>query len=130
MPLVALLKGCTLKTLASPVALHVQHETRWDDTIYLFFHALINYVMELARTTREQNSAATGRQFDLFFDFVSHHYSAVFARGTEPASGAKAPDAAGIAMLADFYDHFQQVAVHHIKAQAAPVTLRAALEHP
>jgi hypothetical protein len=30
-------------------------------------------------------------------------------------------------MLADFYDRFQQVIVHHIKAQAAPVTLPEAL---
>ena len=127
MPLVTLLKGMPLKTFTSPVALHVHHETRWDDTIYLFFHALITYVIELARRSRGQNPSAAGRQFDLFFDFVSHLYSGVFTRGTAPASGANAPDAAGVAMLADFYDRFQQVAVHHIKAQAAPVTLAEAL---
>lgn len=127
MPLVTLLRGRPLKTLASPVALHAHHETRWDDTIYLFFHALITYVIELARRTRGQNPAAAGRQFDLFFDFISHLYSGVFARGTTSPDGAATPDAAGIAMLADFYDRFQEVAVHHIKTQAAPVTLAEAL---
>jgi hypothetical protein len=128
MPLVTLLKGMPLKTFTSPVALHVHHDTRWDDTIYLFFHALITYVIELARRTRGQNPSAAGRQFDLFFDFVSHLYSGVFTRGTEPAKDSTAPDAAGVTMLADFYDRFQQVAVHHIKAQAAPVTLAEALD--
>ena len=51
----------------------------------------------------------------------------MFTRGTEPAKDSATPDAAGVAMLADFYDRFQQVAVHHIKAQAAPVTLAEAL---
>lgn len=129
MPLVTLLKGLPLKTLKSPVALHVHHDTRWDDTVYLFFHALVTYVIELARRTRGQNPSAAGRQFDLFFDFISHHYAGVFTRGTEPPAGASAADAAGVAMLADFYDRFQQVAVHHIKTQAAPVTLAAALEN-
>src|SRR5262249_52806756 len=63
MPLVALLKGRPLKTLASPVALHVNHETRWDDTIYLFFHALISYVLELCRRTRGRDDSAEIRQF-------------------------------------------------------------------
>ncbi len=126
MPLVAMLQGRPLKTLNSPVALHVAHETRWDDTIYLFFHALVAYVIELCRRTRGQAPNAAGRQFDLFFDFISHLYGGVFARGTEPVNGG-APDPVGIAELADFYDRFQQVAVHHIKTQAAPVTLADAL---
>lgn len=125
-PLVTLLRGKPIKTLNSPVALHVSHETRWDDTVYLFFHALITYVMELARQTRGQNPKAEGRQFDLLFDFVQHFYGAVFKRGTE-ADASGTADAAGVAMLADFYDRFQQVAVHHIKTQAAPVTLTEAL---
>jgi len=127
-PLVALLRGKPIKTFTSPVALHVNHETRWDDTVYLFFHALITYVMEMARATRGQNPKAEGRQFDLLFDFVQHLYAAVFKRGTEPADGTQAPDATGIAMLADFYDRFQQVVVHHIKTQAAPVTFSEALQ--
>lgn len=127
-PLVMLLNGKPLKTLSSPVALHAGHETRWDDTVYLFFHALIAYVIEMARRHRGQNPKAEGRQFDLFFDFITHLYGAVFKRGTEAAEGAAAPDAAGVAMLADFYDRFQQVAVHHIKTHAAPVTLADALQ--
>jgi hypothetical protein len=125
-PLVTLLRGKPIKALNSPVALHVSHETRWDDTVYLFFHALITYVMELARNTRGQNPKAEGRQFDLLFDFVQHLYGAVFKRGTEADAGGTA-DPAGVAMLADFYDRFQQVAVHHIKAQAAPVTFNEAV---
>ncbi|MGE3474615.1 MAG: hypothetical protein AB7H70_02280 [Rhodospirillaceae bacterium] len=125
-PLVTLLRGKPIKTLNSPVALHVSHETRWDDTVYLFFHALITYVMELGRQTRGQNPKAEGRQFDLLFDFVQHFYGAVFKRGTEAGANGTV-DAAGVAMLADFYDRFQQVAVHHIKTQAAPVTLAEAL---
>ena len=39
------------RSLTSPVALHVTHETRWDDTIYVFFHALVSYVIELCRTS-------------------------------------------------------------------------------
>lgn len=125
-PLAALLKGRPLKALTSPVALHVGHETRWDDTIYLFFHALIAYVVEMCRRTRGQNTTAEGRQFDLLFDVLTYLYNGVFARGTEKTDGGP-PDAAGIAALADFYDRFQHVTVHHIKTHAAPVTLPEAL---
>ena len=52
LPLMALLKGRPLKALQSPVALHVAHETRWDDTIYLFFHALIASVIETSKASR------------------------------------------------------------------------------
>jgi len=126
-PLVTLLQGKPLKAMASPIALHVQHDTRWDDTVYLYFHALIAYVIELTRKTRGTDTQAAGRQFDLYFDFVTYLYNSVFARGTEPAPGAASPDATGVAMLADFYDRFQHVAVHHIKSQAIPVTLSEAL---
>lgn len=126
-PLVTLLAGKPIKTLSSPIALHAGHETRWDDTVYLFFHALVAYVMEMARRNRGQNPKAEGRQFDLFFDFITHLYGAVFKRGTEPPAAGGAPDAAGVAMLADFYDRFQEVAVRHIKTHAAPVTLADAL---
>ncbi len=119
-PLVTLLRGKPIKSLNSPVALHAAHETRWDDTVYLFFHALITYVLELGRATRGQNPRAEGRQFDFMFDFLQHLYGAVFKRGT-------GGDAEGVAMLADFYDRFQEVAVGHIKAQAAPVTFSEAL---
>lgn len=126
LPLTALLQGHPLKTLAAPVALHVGHTTRWDDTVYFFFHALVAQVIDHARRTRGALPGAGGLQFDLFFDVVAHLYNGVFARGTRPPPDGAAPDAAGIAMLADFYDRFQEVAVHHIKAQALPIALDAA----
>ncbi len=123
MPLVALLQGRPLKTVTTPVALHVAHETRWDDTIYLFFHALISYVIELCRASVGRDISAPARQFDLMFDALSHIYAGVFERGTQPPPGAGAPDQAGVTALADFYDRFQQVAVHHIKHRSMPIGL-------
>jgi len=123
LPLVALLKGRPLKTLASPVALHVGHETRWDDTIYLFFHALVSYVIELCRANTQRDASAPARQFDLMFDTLSYLYAGVFAQGTDPEQGKADPSASGIAALADFYDRFQQVLVHHIKSRAAPIAV-------
>ena len=123
MPLVALLKGRPLKTITTPVALHVAHDTRWDDTIYLFFHALISYVIELCRSSTRRDLSAEARQFDLMFDALSHIYAGVFARGTETPPGASGPAEDGVAALADFYDRFQQVAVHHIKSRATPISV-------
>jgi len=123
MPLAALLQGRTLKSLQSPVALHVTHDTRWDSSIYLFFHSLIAYVIELCRKTTKRDDSAPARQFDLLFDVLSHLYGGAFARGTEAVADSNQPDPAGIAALADFYDRFQQVAVHHIKTRATPITV-------
>ena len=133
MPLAALLQGRPLKSLNSPVALHITHETRWDDSIYLFFHSLVAYVIELCRKTTKRDDSAEARQFDLLFDVLSHLYSGVFARGTEPApskTGGGAPDPAGIAALADFYDRFQEVAVHHIKSRATTITITELSQKP
>jgi hypothetical protein len=121
MPLAALLQGRPLKALNSPVALHVTHDTRWDDSVYLFFHSLVAYVIELCRKTTRRDESPEARQFDLLFDVLSFLYSGVFSRGTEPAANTQAPDPAGIAVLADFYDRFQQVAVHHIKSRATTI---------
>ncbi len=123
MPLVSLLQGRPLKTIMSPVALHVTQETLWDDTIYLFFHALISYVVELCRRGRGRDESPQARQFDLLFDLISHLYTGAFARGTEPKKGASEPDAVGVAELADFYDRFQQVIVHHIKSNTKAITV-------
>jgi hypothetical protein len=123
LPLAALLQGRPLKSLNAPVALHVTHDTRWDYSIYLFFHSLVAYVIELCRKTTKRDDSAEARQFDLLFDVLSHLYGGVFARGTDPAPGTSAPDPAGIAVLADFYDRFQQVAVHHIKTRATPIAV-------
>ncbi|MBX7199511.1 MAG: hypothetical protein K1X51_09050 [Rhodospirillaceae bacterium] len=123
MPLAALLQGRPLKAVTTPVALHVAHETRWDGTIYLFFHALISYVIELCRAGLRRDTSAASRQFDLMFDALSHVYAGVFERGTEKAPGADAPAEAAVTALADFYDRFQEVAVHHIKSRAMPITI-------
>jgi len=123
LPLIALLKGRPLKTMLAPVALHVGHETRWDHSIYFFFHALIGDVMDVCRATREQSIFAPARQFDMLYDLLSHVYADVFARGTKPAGNTNEPDAAGVTALANFYDRFQEVIVHHIKSHAAPVDL-------
>lgn len=122
MPLAALLGGRPLKSLNAPVALHVTHDTRWDNSIYLFFHSLVAYVIEMCRKTSGKGQSAEARQFDLLFDVLSHLYGAIFARGTEPGAGQTEPDPAGIAALADFYDRFQQVAVHHIKSRATTIS--------
>ncbi|TAL03998.1 MAG: hypothetical protein EPO08_02685 [Rhodospirillaceae bacterium] len=123
LPLIALLKGRQLKALLAPVALHVAHETRWDNSIYVFFHALIADVMEVCRISRERDKSATSRQFDLLYDILSHVYADVFARGTQAAKNTTEPDPAGIAALAAFYDRFQEVVVHHIKSRAVPLAL-------
>ena len=128
MPLAALLNGRPLKSLNAPVALHVTHETRWDDSVYLFFHSLVAYFLEMCRKTSRRDVSAEARQFDLLFDVVSHVYGGIFARGTEPATGTDAPDPAGIAALADFYDRFQQVAVHHIKSRADAIEIAEAAQ--
>ena len=121
LPLVALLRGRPLKALLSPVALHIDHQTRWDDTIYVFFHALIAAVMDVSRESLSTESSPQARQFALLFDVISHVYNDIFTRGT----GTPAPG--GIETLAAFYDRFQEVAVHHIKTQAKPFSLGARL---
>lgn len=123
LPLVALLNGRTLRSLNAPVALHVHHDTEWDDTIYLFFHSLVAYVIELCRKTVGQDQSASARQFDFLFDVLSHVYGRTFEQGTAPGTESSAPDPAGIAALADFYDRFQEVVVHHIKSRAETITV-------
>ena len=119
LPLMALLKGRPLKALVSPVALHVAHDTRWDDTIYFFFHALIASVLEASKASRGRGPAPEARQFDLLLDILGHVYADVFERGTR----AEPAQAGAVEALAAFYDRFQEVAVHHIKASASPFTL-------
>jgi hypothetical protein len=124
LPLMALLKGRPLKALLSPVALHVAHETRWDTTIYVYFHALIAAVLDVCGKTRERDSSAMSRQFDLLLDVISHVYGDVFERGTNAGADGKT-GSPGVEGLAAFYDRFQEVAVHHIKSRAQALTLPA-----
>jgi hypothetical protein len=119
MPLVALLKGRPLKTINAPVALHVGHETRWDNKVYVFFHAMIGDILALCQAGRGR-STADGRQFDLLYDLLGHAYRDIFARGTH-ASATEAD----LATLAAFYDRLQEVAVHHIKAHAVSMDVNA-----
>ncbi len=116
LPLTAFLAGRPLKTLKSPVALHVAHEIRWDDTIYLFFHALIAYVLEQGRKNLETDTSKH-RQLSFFLDVVSHTYGHIFENGTA-GSDSQPPDEAGLSALSDFYDRFQEIAVHTIKSNS------------
>lgn len=120
LPLTAYLAGRPLKALNSPVALHVAHETQWDDTIYLFFHALIAYALDQSRRETAKDSPKT-RQLLFMLDVVSHVYGTIFENGTAAADG-KVPDEADMAALANFYDRFQETAVHTIKANAKSIT--------
>ena len=99
--------------------MHVSHETRWDDTIYLFFHALIAYALEHGRKDTAGDTAIQ-RQLSFFLDVVSHTYGHIFENGTAGNDGHP-PDEAGVAALADFYDRFQETAVHTIKANAETI---------
>ena len=116
LPLTAYLAGHQLKTLNSPVALHISHETRWNDTIYLFFHALITYALEQSKSGSE-SSGINGRQLGFFRDLVSHVYSHVFENGTASENG-NTPNDSDVAALANFFDRFQEAAVHTIKSNA------------
>ncbi len=124
LPLSVHLAGRPLKALKSPIALHVSHDTRWDDTIYLFFHALIAYALEQGRKNADQDDAA-GRQLAFFLDVVSHTYGHIFENGTAGTDGEQ-PDEMGVAALADFYDRFQETAVHTIKSNAQTIRFDSA----
>lgn len=123
LPLTAYLAGRPLKTLKSPVALHVQHETRWADTTYVFFHALIAYALEQSRTDAESDTPHM-RQLAFFLNVITHHYGSIFENGTG-GQGGVAPDGEALAALADFYDRFQETAVHTIKANATTIRLES-----
>ncbi|NKB43418.1 MAG: hypothetical protein GKS03_03980 [Alphaproteobacteria bacterium] len=124
LPLTAYLNGRPLKTLESPIALHVTHETRWDDTIYLFFHALIAYAIEQSKTDDDGTDPAS-RRLAFFLNVISHHYGFVLDNGTAE-SNSQAPDDNALGALADFYDRFQETAVHTIKSNATTIRLPSA----
>jgi len=113
LPLVLLLQGHPLRTLASPVALHVNHPTRWDQSIYLFFHALMSDALKVAGAQKNQSAV-----LEVTVDMLQHSYQDVFQRATREGA-----DAASIDTLAAFYDRIQEVVVHHIKAKAQPLSV-------
>jgi len=121
LPLTSYLAGRALKALKSPVALHVHHETRWNDTIYLFFHSLIAYALEQSKQASSGDDAQT-RKLSFFLNVVAHHYGSIFETGTG-GSDSETMDGASVATLADFYDHFQETVVHTIKANATTIRL-------
>jgi hypothetical protein len=118
LPLIAILKGHPLKTLVTPIALHVSHETRWDGSVYLFFHALMS---DLLKTANAMKPSAAASAFDVVVDALSHVYGDIFERGTKAAQSPQAAEA-----LAALYDRLQEVIVHHIKTKAQPVYIPAA----
>lgn len=118
LPLTAYLAGRPLKALKSPVALHAHHETRWDDTIYLFFHALVAYALEQSKVS-DQTTDPTLRRLSFFLNAVSHHYGFVLNSGTADQSATL--DDGALTALADFYDRFQETAVHTIKSNAETI---------
>ncbi len=119
LPLTCHLAGHRLLALKSPVALHAAHETRWDDTVYLFFHSLIAYALEQSQPDAKSESLAD-RRLAFFLGVIAHHYGQVLDHGTGGRSG-EAPGDCDRAALADFYDHFQEAAVHTIKSSAETI---------
>ncbi len=121
LPLMLALQGLDVKTIASPVALHVHHETRWDQSIYLFFHALMSDVLKV---TAAQKLKSTTPALEIMIDMMQHSYEDIFKRATQ--TGA---DTASIDSLASYYDRIQEVVVHHIKAKAQPLKVPEAASH-
>lgn len=115
LPLVMLLQGVPVKTIASPVALHVSHTTQWDQSVYLFFHALISDVLKVSRVEHQKHKTTA---FEIALDMLQHTYDDTFARATQPGAAATSIDS-----LASFYDRLQEVIVHHIKAKSCPVVV-------
>ncbi|MCB2109100.1 MAG: hypothetical protein KDE14_15425 [Rhodobacteraceae bacterium] len=121
LPLLTLLQGRSLMSIGSPVALHVTHETRWDDTVYLFFHALITDMIAGCRAAPNTPGNAAS---EIMIDTFAHVYRDLFAQGT--GAGQNEVDPVRAQALADVYDRVQEVVVHHIKARAAPLLIPAA----
>jgi hypothetical protein len=118
LPLMTLLQGQPLKTLASPVALHVDHATRWDKSVYVFFHALVGDMLKVLE--HERNTAPTPA-LQIIADILQHIYNDIFQRATS-SQGSDT----NMEVLAAFYDRIQEVIVHHIKAKAQPITVPGA----
>ncbi len=118
LPLMTLLQGEPLKTLASPVALHVDHPTRWDKSVYVFFHALVSDMMKVLDHER---STMPTPALEIVSDILQHSYNDIFQRATSSQGNE-----ASMETLASFYDRIQEVIVHHIKSKAQPVAVPGA----
>ena len=84
LPLMLALQGLDVKTIASPVALHVHHETRWDKSIYLFFHALMSDALKVSAA---QKLKATTPALEIMLDMMQHSYEDMFKRATQAGAG-------------------------------------------
>lgn len=116
LPLMTLLQGHALKSIASPVALHITHQTRWDRSIYVFFHAMVG---DMIKVCAEQKKTATTPALEIMLDVLQHTYNDIFERAT--AATPDQDNTASMDTLAAFYDRIQEVAVHHIKAKAEAI---------
>lgn len=112
LPMIAILQQRALKTIASPVALHVTHDTKWDQAIYFYFHALVGDLIAVSRT---------GVYNALLPDVFANVYARIFDLGTAADATAAQRQA-----LADVFDRIQEVVVHHIKQRAKPLTVPGA----
>lgn len=118
LPMIALLKDWPLKTIASPVALHAQHETKWDQAIYFYFHALAS---DLAGVCRESAARKGDPSLALLTDVFANVYGQIFARGTAATASDEHRQ-----ILADLFDRIQEAVVHHIKQRALPLIVPGA----
>jgi hypothetical protein len=118
LPMIALLKDWPLKTIAAPVALHAQHDTKWDQAIYFYFHALAS---DLAVVCRESATLKQDPSLALLADVFANVYGQIFARGTAASASEDRRE-----MLADLFDRIQEAVVHHIKQRAQPLTVPGA----
>ncbi|MBL8630424.1 MAG: hypothetical protein JNM81_12380 [Rhodospirillaceae bacterium] len=113
LPLMSLLQGHGLNVIASPVALHVDHPTRWNKSVYVFFHALVGDMMSVLKHERKN---ATTPALEIVSDVLHHSYNDIFERATRPDATDASQET-----LAALYDRIQEVVVHHIKAKAKAV---------
>ncbi len=117
LPMMALLQDRPLKSIASAEALHVSHDTAWDQTIYFYFHALVS---DLITECRRRGDAKSDPALALLSDVMANIYTKIFDRGTGvPATPAEGE--ARRAVLADAFDSVQEVVVQHIKRRAEPL---------
>ena len=114
-PAHAVAAGWPLYAISDQVLLHVAHETVWDETVFVFFHALASAVLEGLAAQKSQEH----RRFALAVDLLSQVYSDAFRAATGADSTPAHRD-----MLSRIYDRMQEVIVHHIKSAAQPMTLR------
>ena len=114
LPIKAVIEDWPLKFISDQALLHPRHETVWDETVFVFFHALATALLQGAEQHKERENS----RFKLVLDILVHSYSDLFSKGTAPEATSAQRD-----VLGSFYDRFQEVVVHYIKQTAQPLTL-------